>query len=298
MSGPAGGVVGAVSAARLSGYERVITFDMGGTSTDVALVDGEPRPSNEAEIDGLPVRVPTLDIHTVGAGGGSLARFDAGGALRVGPESAGADPGPICYGRGLQPTVTDANLLLGRLQPDKFLGGSFTLDLERTRAVTAEWLKRQNVRMSLEPFAEGVIRVVNANMERALRVVSVERGYDPRQFALVAFGGAGGLHACELAQSLGIPRVIIPAMPGALSAFGILTSDIIKDYSQTLVTQLSASSRLASLASRFAALESLARREFQEEGWRGRPRFERSADLRYRGQGFELNVAFGKSLLA
>ncbi len=133
----------------------------------------------------------------------------------------------------MQPTVTDANLLLGRLQPDKFLGGSFTLDLERTRAVTAEWLKRQNVRMSLEPFAEGVIRVVNANMERALRVVSVERGYDPRQFALVAFGGAGGLHACELAQSLGIPRVIIPAMPGALSAFGILTSDIIKDYSQT-----------------------------------------------------------------
>ena len=270
LSGPAGGVVGAVSAARLSGYERVITFDMGGTSTDVALVDGEPRPGNEAEIDGLPVRVPTLDIHTVGAGGGSLARFDAGGALRVGPESAGADPGPICYGRGLQPTVTDANLLLGRLQPDKFLGGSFTLDLERTRAVTAEWLKRQNVRMSLEPFAEGVIRVVNANMERALRVVSVERGYDPRQFALVAFGGAGGLHACELAQSLGIPRVIIPAMPGALSAFGILTSDIIKDYSQTLVTQLSAGSRLASLASRFAALESLARREFQEEGWHGK----------------------------
>jgi N-methylhydantoinase A len=298
LSGPAGGVVGATTMARLSGFERVITFDMGGTSTDVALVDGEPRPSNEAEIAGLPVRVPMLDIHTVGAGGGSLTRFDAGGALRVGPESAGADPGPICYGRGVQPTVTDANLLLGRLQPDRFLGGSFTLDLERTRAVTAEWLKQQHSRMSVEQFAEGVIRVVNANMERALRVVSVERGYDPRQFALVAFGGAGGLHACELAQSLGIPRVIIPAMPGALSAFGILTSDIIKDYSQTVVMELGPNPRLTSLNGKFKALENLAQRDFQEDGWRGKVRLERSADLRYRGQGFELNVPFGKSLLS
>jgi N-methylhydantoinase A len=298
LSGPAGGVVGATTMARLSGFERVITFDMGGTSTDVALVDGEPRPSNEAEIAGLPVRVPMLDIHTVGAGGGSLTRFDAGGALRVGPESAGADPGPICYGRGVQPTVTDANLLLGRLQPDRFLGGSFTLDLERTRAVTAEWLKQQHSRMSVEQFAEGVIRVVNANMERALRVVSVERGYDPRQFALVAFGGAGGLHACELAQSLGIPRVIIPAMPGALSACGILTSDIIKDYSQTVVMELGPNPRLTSLNGKFKALENLAQRDFQEDGWRGKVRLERSADLRYRGQGFELNVPFGKSLLS
>ncbi|HSY13308.1 MAG TPA: hydantoinase/oxoprolinase family protein [Verrucomicrobiae bacterium] len=298
LSGPAGGVVGATTMARLSGFERVITFDMGGTSTDVALVDSEPRPSNEAEIAGLPVRVPMLDIHTVGAGGGSLTRFDAGGALRVGPESAGADPGPICYGRGVQPTVTDANLLLGRLQPDRFLGGSFTLDLERTRAVTAEWLKQQHSRMSVEQFAEGVIRVVNANMERALRVVSVERGYDPRQFALVAFGGAGGLHACELAQSLGIPRVIIPAMPGALSACGILTSDIIKDYSQTVVMELGPNPRLTSLNGKFKALENLAQRDFQEDGWRGKVRLERSADLRYRGQGFELNVPFGKSLLS
>ena len=206
LSGPAGGVVGAAAMARRSGFEQVITFDMGGTSTDVALVTGEPKPSNEAEVAGLPVRVPMLDIHTVGAGGGSLARFDAGGALRVGPESAGADPGPICYGRGTQPTVTDANLLLGRLQPDLFLGGEFTLDLERTQALTREWLKAQGSRLSLEQFAEGVIRVVNANMERALRVVSIERGYDPRDFTLVAFGGAGGLHACELAQALGIPR--------------------------------------------------------------------------------------------
>lgn len=297
LSGPAGGVIGAAAMARLSGFERIITFDMGGTSTDVALVNGEPRPTNETEIAGLPVRVPMLDIHPVGAGGGSLARFDAGGALRVGPESAGADPGPICYGRGLQPTVTDANLLLGRMQPDRFLGGSFTLDLERTRAITTSWLKQQRSRMSLEQFADGVIRVVNANMERALRVVSIERGHDPREFTLVAFGGAGGLHACELAQALGIPRVIVPAMPGALSAYGILASDVVKDYSQTAVVSLNAKSSLASLSRKFEALERLARREFQEEGWRNTIKFERSADVRYRGQGFELNVPFAKSLL-
>lgn len=297
LSGPAGGVVGAAAMARLSGVERVITFDMGGTSTDVALVDGEPKANNEAEIAGLPVRVPMLDIHTVGAGGGSLARFDSGGALRVGPESAGADPGPICYGRGVQPTVTDANLLLGRLQPDKFLGGTFTLDLERTRAITTEWLKQQGSRMTLEQFADGVIRVVNANMERALRVVSVERGYDPRQFALVAFGGAGGLHACELAVALGIPRVLVPAMPGALSAFGILTSDIVKDYSRTVMVSLDAKSSLAPLSKQYQLLERSAEREFHDEDWRGKLKVERSADVRYKGQGFELNVLFGKSML-
>ena len=158
-----------------------------------------------------------LDIHTVGAGGGSIARFDAGGALRVGPESAGADPGPICYGRGTEPTVTDANLLLGRLQPQRFLGGDFTLDLERTRRLVAEWLKRNGSKLAPEQFAAGIIRVVNATMEKAIRVVSIERGYDPREFALVAFGGAGGLHACELAEALSIPRVIVPAHCPALS---------------------------------------------------------------------------------
>jgi N-methylhydantoinase A len=297
LSGPAGGIVGAAAMAQRSGFDRVIPFDMGGTSTDVSLVDGEPKPTNEGEIAGLPVRVPMLDIHTVGAGGGSLARFDAGGALRVGPESAGADPGPICYGRGLQPTVTDANLLLGRLQPDKFLGGSFTLDLARTRAVTAEWLKQSNSRLSLERFAEGVIRVVNANMERALRVVSVERGFDSREFTLVAFGGAGGLHACELAQALGIPRVIVPAMPGGLSAYGILASDIVKDYSRTVVLGISAKPALSGIRAHFEALEQRARREFQDEGWSGRLHFEPSADLRYRGQGFELNVPFATAFV-
>src|ERR1700731_3719039 len=166
LSGPAGGVVGAAALAQRSGLARIISFDMGGTSTDVALVDGEARASNQAEIAGFPIGVPMLDIHTVGAGGGSIARFDAGGALRVGPESAGADPGPICYGRGTQPTVTDANLLLGRLQPQRFLGGDFTLDLDRTRRITRKWLKQQGSPLALETFAAGVVRVVNANMER------------------------------------------------------------------------------------------------------------------------------------
>jgi N-methylhydantoinase A len=186
----------------------VLSFDMGGTSTDVALVEGEARPGSQAEVAGFPVGVPMLDIHTVGAGGGSLARFDAGGALRVGPESAGADPGPICYGRGVLPTVTDANLILGRLRADRFLGGEFTLDVERTRRLTAAWLKKQGSRLTMEQFAAGMLQVVNANMERALRVVSIERGYDPREFALVAFGGAGGLHACELAEALSIPTAM------------------------------------------------------------------------------------------
>src|SRR5207237_930362 len=229
LSGPAGGVVGAAGIARRSGFDRIISFDMGGTSTDVALVDRAIRASGQAEIAGLPVGVPMLDIHTVGAGGGSIARFDAGGVLRVGPESAGADPGPICYGRGVQPTVTDANLLLGRLQPTKFLGGEFTLDLERTHRVTQEWLTKHGSSLSLEKFATGVVRVVNATMEKAIRVVSIERGRDPRRFTLVAFGGAGGLHACALAEALSIPHVIVPAFPGALSALGILWSDVVKD---------------------------------------------------------------------
>ncbi|MBI3477141.1 MAG: hydantoinase/oxoprolinase family protein [Acidobacteria bacterium] len=290
LSGPAGGLVGAAAMAARSGFPRILSFDMGGTSTDVALVEGEARPSIAGEVAGFPVGVPMLDIHTVGAGGGSLARFDAGGALRVGPESAGADPGPICYGRGTQPTVTDANLILGRLRADRFLGGEFALQAERARSLTSEWLKKENSRLTLLQFAAGVLQVVNANMERALRVVSIERGYDPRDFALVAFGGAGGLHACELAQSLGIPTVIVPARPGALSAFGILVSDAVKDFSRTLLWNLSTRKPRPELEREFRKLEVLARKEFLAERWVGRPIFERSLDLRYRGQGYELNV--------
>ena len=297
LSGPAGGVVGAASSARQSGFENIIAFDMGGTSTDVSLVEGQIRTASNAQIAGLPVRVPMLDIHTVGAGGGSLARFDAAGVLRVGPESGGADPGPICYGRGLQPTVTDANLLLGRLQATKFLGGEFTLDLERTRRVSAEWLKKQGSNLSLEKFAAGVVRVVNATMEKAIRVVSIERGRDPRQFALIAFGGAGGLHACALAEALSIPRVIVPAFPGALSALGILSSDVVKDYSRTVLWRVARAVPSAKLTEEFAALERTAKRDFAGENWDGVPRFVPTADLRYRGQGYELNLPLTKSLL-
>ena len=290
LSGPAGGLVGAAASAQQSGFRQIISFDMGGTSTDVALVQGEVAPSSQSEVAGFPVGVPILDIHTVGAGGGSLARFDAAGALRVGPESAGADPGPICYGRGTQPTVTDANLLLGRLRANRFLGGEFTLDVERTRRITSEWLHKQGSKIGLEQFSAGIVRVVNANMERALRVVSIERGYDPREFVLVAFGGAGGLHACELAEALGIPTVLLPARPGALSAFGILVSDVIKDFSRTVLWRIDGKLPQAKLETEFRKLEESAQREFQNEGWSGTPEFERSLDLRYRGQGYELNV--------
>jgi len=297
LSGPAGGVVGAAATARASGFDRIIAFDMGGTSTDVSLVEGEPKTAIDAHIAGLPVSVPMLDIHTVGAGGGSLARFDAAGVLHVGPESAGADPGPICYGRGTQPTVTDANLLLGRLQPMRFLGGDFTLDLDRTRRITREWLKKQRSKLTPEKFAAGIIRVVNATMEKAIRVVSIERGRDPRHFALVAFGGAGGLHACALAESLSIPHVIIPAFPGALSALGILASDVVKDYSRTVLWRVSGKIPHGKLNQEFAALEKNAAKDFRDEAWQGRPSYARSIDLRYRGQGYELNLPFTRNLL-
>jgi N-methylhydantoinase A len=305
LSGPAGGVVGAAAVAQRSGFDRIITFDMGGTSSDVALVDGRPTTTNEADVAGLPVRVPVLDIHTVGAGGGSLARFDAGGALRVGPESAGADPGPICYCKGERPTVTDANLLLGRLPADQFLGGDFHLDLPRTQKLVAQWLKDNNSKLSLEEFAAGVVRVVNANMEKAIRVVSIERGYDPRQFSLVAFGGAGAMHACDLAQSLRIPRVIVPAYPGALSALGILISDVVKDHSRTVLLRVvsrkqergSGAAFSTRLDSVFAELKRNIATELKKENWQGRAVFEPSCDVRYRGQGYELNLPYSADVL-
>jgi N-methylhydantoinase A len=298
LSGPAGGVVGAVATSQSSGFRNIIAFDMGGTSTDVSLVEGHIETASDAHIAGLPVSVPMLDIHTVGAGGGSLARFDAAGVLRVGPESAGADPGPICYGGGTQPTVTDANLLLGRLQPSHFLGGDFTLDLKRTERVSEAWLQKQGSTLSLQKFADGVIRVVNATMEKAIRVVSIERGHDPRHFVLVAFGGAGGLHACALAEALKIPRVIIPAFPGGLSALGILASDVVKDYSRTVFWRVSKNTvPQAQLDREFSRLEKLAAGDFAREAWPGKPHFKRTLDVRYRGQGYELNIPVTKALL-
>jgi N-methylhydantoinase A len=297
LSGPAGGVVGAATTARASGFDRIIAFDMGGTSTDVSLVEGSIAIATDAQVTGFPVSVPMLDIHTVGAGGGSLARFDAAGVLRVGPESAGADPGPICYGSGTLPTVTDANLLLGRLQPTRFLGGDFTLDFDRTRRITAEFLKKQGSRLTLDQFAVGVIRVVNATVEKAIRVVSIERGRDPRHFALVAFGGAGGLHACALAEALSIPHVVVPALPGALSALGILASDVVKDYSRTVLWRVSGKIPAQQLNREFSALQRNATKDFRHEAWQGKPQYSRTVDIRYRGQGYELNIPLTKNLL-
>jgi N-methylhydantoinase A len=298
LSGPAGGIVGAAAVAKRSGFDRIITFDMGGTSSDVALIDGQPTTTNEADVAGLPVRVPVLDIHTVGAGGGSLARFDAGGALRVGPESAGADPGPICYGKGERPTVTDANLLLGRLPADQFLGGDFQLDLPRTQKIVAQWLKENHSSLSPEEFAAGVVRLVNANMEKAIRVVSIERGHDPRQFSLVAFGGAGAMHACEMAHALRIPRVIVPAYPGALSALGILISDVVKDHSRTILLRVAPGAAFSTrLNPIFAELKRSIAAELKKEDWQGRAVFEPSCDIRYRGQGYELNLPYAADVV-
>ncbi len=224
LSGPAGGVVGARFVASQAGFDNIITFDMGGTSTDVALCPGRLPTTSAGTIADMPLRLPIIDIHTVGAGGGSLAFVDAGGALHVGPKSAGADPGPACYGNGgTGATVTDANLLLGRLDADRFLGGKMRLD-ETAVSHTLTTLADQMGVADAETAAWGLIQVANANMERAVRRISIERGYDPRRFTLVPFGGAGSLHACELAQNLQIPRVLIPSVPGVLSALGMLVA--------------------------------------------------------------------------
>ncbi len=275
LSGPAGGVRGAAGAARASGFARVIGFDMGGTSTDVSLCDGAPRETVEAALGGYPIRVPMLEIHTVGAGGGSIARVDAGGLLRVGPESAGADPGPACYGRALLPTVTDAHVALGRIAADQLAGGAVRIEPERSARAVGGIARALG--LSLEEAAAGILRVANAAMTRAIRVVSVERGVDPRGFALAAFGGCGGLHACELAAELGIETVLVPAYAGALSALGMLMADRVRDYSASAL-------QAADAEPLFAELEARARREAPGA------RLERSADMRYRGQSYELTV--------
>jgi N-methylhydantoinase A len=289
LSGPAGGVIGAYKLASLAGFDHIIGFDMGGTSTDVCLVDSTgPRISNESMVTGIPIGVPMLDIHTAGAGGGSIARFDAGGLLRVGPESAGSDPGPICFGRGKRPTVTDANLALGRLDTDRFLGGSVKLDLERTRQYLGE---AKGSLATVEEFAAGILRVIETSMEKAIRVISVEKGYDPRDFTLVAFGGGGPLHACALARALQVPRVLVPALPGALSAVGILLADTMREYSRTVMQTVD-----ADLETAFTELESLGYIEFKAEGLEGESF--RSVDLRYTGQGYELNIPYGPGMAA
>jgi N-methylhydantoinase A len=277
LSGPAGGVVGAAHVARASGYEDVLTFDMGGTSTDVApVLGGEASTTTESVVAGVPIKLPMVDVHSVSAGGGSIAWADPGGALRVGPRSAGADPGPAAYGKGgEEPTVTDANLLLGYLGDGAELGGELTLSRDQSAAA----LERLGSELGLDALetALGVVRVANAEMGRALRVISVERGLDPREFALVAFGGAGGMHACALAEELGIPAVLVPRAGGVLSALGLAMSDVRRDYVRPLLGREDAEEA-------FAAMEEAARGDLED------PELRRRADLRYRGQSFELTV--------
>ncbi|KAA0256993.1 hydantoinase/oxoprolinase family protein [Deferribacter autotrophicus] len=289
LSGPAGGAVGAFEIGKMAGFEKLITFDMGGTSSDVALIDGGLPLTVESEIDGFPVKVPMIDIHTVGAGGGSIAYKDEGGALRVGPISAGADPGPICYGKGEQITVTDANLYLGRLIPDHFLGGRMKLDRDRLEKYFDSLAKEFG--LSKVELAEGVLEVANTNMERAIRVISVERGYNPSEFTLFSFGGAGGMHAAFLAKLLGIPRVFVPKNPGILSAIGMILSDIIKDYSKTIM--LKEALNFDELKSYFAELEKQGVEDLLNEGIeKENITLELYLDMRYFGQSYEIIVPF------
>ncbi len=290
LSGPAGGAVGAAVIGRQSGHDKVISFDMGGTSTDVALIDGQLPLTTESTIAGYPVKVPMIDIHTVGAGGGSIARLDRGGSLQVGPESAGADPGPICYGKGEELTVTDANLYLGRLVADHFLGGNMQLETEKVR----QKMEAFAARLGLDPveLAEGILAVANSAMEGAIKKISVERGFDPREFSLFSFGGAGGMHAVALAELLQMPQVMIPSSPGILSACGMLLADVIKDYSQTvMLPQQRATSEL--LDELFQPLIEQAGNDLQAEGVASAHiELQPLLDMRYCGQSFELLVDY------
>jgi N-methylhydantoinase A len=283
FSGPAGGVVGAAFIGSLGGYENILSFDMGGTSSDVApIVNGEVQTSTETVIAGVPIKLPMVDLHTVSAGGGSIAWADAGGALRVGPHSAGADPGPAAYGEGgEEPTVTDANLFLGYLADRATLGGEVVLQRELSeKALEA---LGEEVDLDAEEVALGVAQVANAEMVRALRVISVERGLDPREFALLAFGGAGGMHACALAEELGIKTVLVPKAGGVLSALGLAISDLRRDYVRPYLLTLEDVDE-EELEEKFQNMESSAERDLED------PEHTRRADLRYGGQSFELTV--------
>ena len=291
LSGPAAGVLGGVLLAKQAGIENAITVDMGGTSFDICLAHkGQIRHTRESEIGLLPIKVPMIDIHTLGAGGGSIAWIDTGGALRVGPQSAGADPGPACYRRGGdEPTVTDANVVLGRLNPAYFLGGEIELDVAAAKEVIERKIARP-LGLSVDRAAEGIIRIINATMVKGMRYVSVERGYDPREFSLVAFGGGGPVHSAELAEELLIPRVIVPVAPGVTSALGLLMADFRHDRSCTFLSSVLQAKR-SDLNQAYLALEESSREQMVREGVRlEQIVLIRIADIRYVGQGYELEV--------
>ena len=291
LSGPAAGVLGAYHLAQLAGFDQILTLDMGGTSTDVALCAGHLPLSPHAQIDGLPLRIRLLDIETVGAGGGSLVRVDAGGVLRVGPQSAGAAPGPMVYGRGgTQLTVSDANALLGRLDPDHFLGGEMHLSLDSARAALE--MLAQQIKQTALAAAQGIVDIANATIERAVRRVSVARGHDPRLFTLVAFGGAGPLHACAIAARLDIPRVLIPAMPGVLCALGLLVADVMVERRLPVLSTVNRT-LLAQLRAAQAELLASGRDALRDEGIADdKMRFTMFLEMRYAGQAHELTVPF------
>ena len=291
LSGPAGGLVAAGYLGKQAGREKLLSFDMGGTSTDVALIDGEPQLTTEGRIGGWPVAVPMVDMHTIGAGGGSIAWLDEGGMLRVGPESAGADPGPACYGRGgTRPTVTDANLLLGRLLPDAFLGGEMSLDVDASRAVMEKLASAMGT--SVREASEAVIRVANEHMARALRTISVQRGVNPAGFTLVSFGGAGGLHVCALAEALGMQQAMVPVYGGVLSALGMLVAAPGRQLSRTWLAPLdSLEDKSVQDALDQLAAEALA--SMQAEGVsREQCHVRGSLDVRYQGQSYTLNISW------
>ena len=291
LSGPAAGVTAAVAIGRRAGCENVISFDMGGTSCDVALIEGgRPNTTTRGAVAGRPIAVPMLDIHSVSAGGGTLARVDALGALRVGPESAGADPGPVAYGRGgTTPTVTDADVVLGYLDPAQLLGGGMRLDAEAAAGALEEQVARP-LGLPLAEAAAGVVRLVNVQMAEAVRSISTERGYDVSAFPLVAFGGAGPVHAAFVAQDLGIPRIVVPPHPGATSAFGLLLSDVRRDYVRSRLARMDAVAP-ADMEAALGELGLQAMEELEREGFGpAERRCDFALDLRYAGQGYELTV--------
>jgi len=294
LSGPAGGVIGSQEICRLAGYDNIITLDMGGTSCDICLInDGRYLTTKESEIGGHAIKVPMIDIKTIGAGGGSIAWVDAGGLLRVGPHSAGADPGPACYMKGgEEPTVTDANLVLGRLNPHYYVGGEMGLDAERAQRAVER--VAAPLGYSIEEAAEGILKVVNANMIRGIRRVSVECGHDPRMFSLFCFGGGGPLHGVALAHELNMPHVLVPISPGVNSAVGLLKADFRYDYSRTFWKTIS-SIDLTALNAGFRELEDRALAQMKAEKIpEDRMVFKRSADIRYHGQGYEIEVPVGE----
>ena len=297
LSGPAAGVVAALHIAKTAGYDQIITMDIGGTSTDVSLCAGTLSFHPHSEIDGLPLQTRMLDIETIGAGGGSIAWIDSGGALQVGPHSAEANPGPIIYGNGGQDvTVSDANAVLGRLVDGYFLDGKMSLAVEN--AYTAIEQLCEKIGLTSTATAEGIIRVANANIDRALRRVSIARGYDPRQFTLVAFGGGGALHACEVAEQLSISRVLIPQYPGVMCALGALIADIILDYSQSVLV-IAESDTFSQLEAYLVTMIETARDELQTQQIASdNMQFNSTVDMRYVGQAFEINIPFSENLVA